>query len=382
MRSVIKGTILHIVQSEGAGVTEYLKMLIDNTKEYNNIIVGTSFYKLKEKFFIQRGYQVNIVPMKREIDFISDLKNIIRLRKIIKEINPDLIYLHSSKAGYLGRIANLGLNYKIIYNPHGWAFDMKTKKSYFYKVAEKILSLKTNKIINISTHEYDRAVDIGIDKKKLLVIKNAIDFERYKSKYDRKKTLMELKMPLNAFVIGTCGRISKQKDHDTFLRICQKISMKNKNAYFLIVGDGELREEIEEKAYRYNIRDKLRITGWVDETSKYIDIFDIALQTSQWEGFGLVLLEYILKQKIVVASRVGGIPEIIKDGETGFLAEARNIESFMEKIEFIENNKMIVDEIRKKATAMLYEKFSIKRLVEEHEIMYSCYMRRDIHEKI
>ena len=133
-------------------------------------------------------------------------------------------------------------------------------------------------------------------------------------------------IPEDAFVVGMVGRISPQKAPDVFIKMAKLIKNEIPNAHFVIVGSGEQESEIREFAENNGFLDRLHITGWVDDPMSYVEIFDVACLLSRWEGFGLVLPEYMIARKPIVATKVDAIPNIIRDGENGFLVEADDID--------------------------------------------------------
>ena len=118
-----------------------------------------------------------------------------------------------------------------------------------------------------------------------------------------------------------------QKAPDVFIKVARKIKESIPDSFFMIVGNGEMEQEIKQYADKYGFLNSLIITGWVDHVLNYVKLFDIAVLFSRWEGFGLVLPEYMLAQKPIVASSVDAIPSIIKDGETGLLVKPDDIDN-------------------------------------------------------
>lgn len=209
----MKKKIVFIAQSNG-GVAEYLYMFFNNFKNENYeiyLIVSDSYEEIKYKFepLVEKIY---IVPMVRNLNFKKDIKSIRDLRKILKDIKPDIAYLHSSKAGGIGRLALLFNNkIKIMYNAHGWYFNAKISelKKKIYIILEKILARRTDMIINISRAEYESAIKYKIaTKEKMCIIDNGIDFSKFKevNKY-RNITRKELKISENEIVIGVVRKI-------------------------------------------------------------------------------------------------------------------------------------------------------------------------------
>lgn len=365
-----KKKIVHIAQSPG-GVAQYLYMLlknIDRTK-YENILICSNDYKKEIERFENITDKIYFVDMVREIELKKDIKAVIELRKIIKTEKPDTVYMHSSKAGAIGRIALL-FNRKInkIYNAHGWYFNAEIgkKKKILFTIIEKLLAYNTNIIINISNSEYTSALEKKIAKpKKMCIIENGIDFtefdrvEQYRDNIRQKYNIKD-----NEILIGVVGRVSEQKDPITFIKAAKLVNDKYKNTKFMFVGSGELEDEVKEYAEKNNISENVFITGWVDNSKEYISAFDIAVLPSKWEGFGLAIIEYMASRKPIVATRVGGIADIIIDEEKGTLVKIGNekdlAEAIMEKI----NNRDTEEKLNKNYSYCI-EKYNINLMIEK-----------------
>ncbi len=363
--------IVHIAQSDG-GVEEYLYLLLnDLSDEFENILIASEKYKKSIDRFEKLVSKIYIVPMIREINIKSDLKAVIEVKKILKIEKPDIVYLHSSKAGAIGRIA-LWFNrkVKILYNAHGWYFnaDISNKKKKVFALIEKILALRTDKIINISKSEYDSAINYKIAKPdKMCIIENGIDFSKFKGneKY-REETRCKYGIKENEKVIGVVGRLTEQKDPITSIKAFELINKDNKDVKFMFIGDGELKDEVVNYAKEHKLENNIIITGWVNDTEKYIPALDIAILPSRWEGFGLVLLEYMACDKPIIATNVGGIPNIIKDTENGYLIETGAYDQLYKRIKELLNNPDKVKEIVEN-NKRYREKFDIKKLVDAHK---------------
>lgn len=336
-----KKKIVHIAQSAG-GVAEYIYMFLKNFKDenYENILIASEDYQSQIERFKSYTSNIYIVPMVREIEAKKDINAIIKVRKILKQIKPDIVYLHSSKAGAIGRIA-LAFNFKtkILYNAHGWYFNaqISDKKRKVFSWIEKILALKTDKIINISKSEYESALKYKIaPEKKMCIIENGIDFTKFQNNDTyREETRKKYHIAENEIVVGVVGRLTEQKDPMTMIKAFELVNKGNNNTRLMYVGSGELEEEVKQYAKEHDLLNKLIITGWVDNVEKYIPAFDIAVLPSKWEGFGLVLIEYMACDKPIVASNVGGIRDIIKDKVNGFIVENGNEKQLSKKIQEI-----------------------------------------------
>ena len=366
--------VLHIAQSAG-GVSEYLKSFFrysDNNK-YDIYLICSYDYINELEEFKKLNCKIFLVDMKREINLIKDFKSIYSISRIVKKVNPDIIHCHSSKGGVYGRLIALKYKIPVIYNSHGWAFDMNISniKKFIYVYIEKILGIFTDKIVNISYHDNLSAISHKIAKQdKMKLIPNGIDLEKFKL-YNNDKYK-------DKYVVGMVGRISEQKSPNTFVEIAKKINEQIPNAYFILVGDGDKRKEIEQLIRSYKLEDKFLITGWVNNTANYINVFDIALLTSKWEGFGLVLAEYMAMKKPIVASNVGGIPDVVNDNINGFIVEYGDIDMFVKKILYIKNNEKVRSKFINNGKNIVEKNFNIKRVVKEHEDLYETLKKRRV----
>lgn len=364
--------ILHVAQAAG-GVDRYIRMLLkylDKEKFENILVCSQDFHEEDYRDLVDLFEQVE---MTRAIGS-SDLKAIKEVRALIKKYNPDIVYAHSSKAGAITRVADIGLKNHCIYNPHGWAFNMRcsAKKKAMYTAIEKIAAPFCDKIICISDAEKQSALDKKICKEdKLQVIFNGVDIEAYENEVHGAVKRKDLNIPEDAFVVGMVGRISPQKAPDVFVKMAKHVKDEVPNAHFIIVGNGNQEDEIRKYAEDNDFSNSLHITGWVDNPMSYVELFDVACLLSRWEGFGLALPEYMMAGKPIVASRVEAIPNIIRNGENGLLVEVDDD---------IGTSKAVLrilreDGLRKKIVAQgledVHNRFNARRVSEEHSKLFN-----------
>lgn len=363
--------ILHVAQAAG-GVDRYIRMLLKylDKEKFANILVCSQDFREKDyknlvDFFEQ-------VKMDRAIGS-NDLKAIGEVRRLIKRYNPDIVYAHSSKAGAIARVADIGLKNHCLYNPHGWAFNMRcsAKKEAMYTAIEKIAAPFCDKIICISDAEKQSALDKKICREdKLQVIFNGVDIEAYENGIHGTVKRKDLNIPEDAFVVGMVGRISPQKAPDIFIKMAKHVKDKVSNAHFIIVGNGDQEAEIKKYARDNDFLDSLHITGWVDNPMSYVELFDVACLLSRWEGFGLVLPEYMMARKPIVASRVDAIPNIICDGENGLLVEMDDVVGASTAVLKLYLNNNLKSKLIDKGLETVYKKFDVQRMTRETEKLF------------
>ena len=240
-------------------------------------------------------------------------------------------------------------------------------KSRFYRLIERFLSRFTDRIVCISEAERKSAVNNNIgNEDKLSLIPNGIDVLAV---IDAKPKLRdELGIADDAFVVGMIGRISKQKAPDIFIKAAKLVASQISEAAFVIVGDGEMRSEIEKYASENNL--KLYITGWTDEPYSYLKTFDVAVLPSRWEGFGLAVVEYMAAEKNVVATRIDALPTIIEDKVDGLLVDVDSPEDLCEKILWLHNHPDEAAQMRINALKKVREKYDIQRVAQQHLEMF------------
>lgn len=363
--------ILHVVQAAG-GVDRYIRMLLkymDKNKFENMLVCSQDFHVDDYKGLVVSFEQIE---MNRAIG-ISDLKAIKTVRKLIKEYTPDIVYAHSSKAGAVARVADIGLKNYCVYNPHGWAFNMRcsTKKKAIYTVIEKVAAPFCDKIICISDAEKQSALDKKICREdKLQVIFNGVDIDDYENGTHDAVKRKDLNISEDAFVVGMVGRMSPQKAPDIFVKMAKRIKDEVPNAHFIIVGNGDQEVDIRKYVEDNGFSDSLHITGWVDNPMSYVELFDVACLLSRWEGFGLVLPEYMLAGKPIVASRVDAIPNIIRDGENGLLVEVDDAVGASKAVLRIHQENGLRARLVAQGVEDVHKNFNAQRVSEEHEELF------------
>ena len=368
--------ILHVAQAAG-GVDRYIRMLLKylDKEKFENILVCSQDFREKDyKNLVDFFEQVKI---DRAIGS-NDLKAIGEVRRLIKRYNPDIVYAHSSKAGAIARIADLGLKNYLIYNPHGWAFNMKCSetKRRLYTMIERVEAPFCDKIVCISDAEKQSALDKKICREdKLQVIFNGVDIEAYENGPHGVVKRKDLNIPEDAFVVGMVGRISPQKAPDVFIKMAKHVKDKVSNAHFIIVGNGDQEAEIKKYARDNDFLDRLHITGWVDNPMSYVELFDVACLLSRWEGFGLVLPEYMMARKPIVASRVDAIPNIICDGENGLLVEMDDVVGASAAVLELYLNNNLKSKLIDEGLETVHKKFDVQRMTRETEKLFEEVIR-------
>lgn len=351
--------ILHIVEGFGGGVYSFLKDLCNNACEDFEIVVAyTRRPQTPENFESEFSPKIKLVNMEmsRNINLIKDMKDLFKIIKLIKLSKPDIIHLHSSKAGFLGRVACLLIGFdknKVFYNPHGFAFlqenfSYKKRKLFFF--LEKIAAKIGQNIIGVSNGEAKEALKLST---KVFRVDNAID-----SKEIDKLIQESGKDKDKGIVLGTIGRISYQKNPGLFNLIAKQFP----DFTFLWVGDGELRNQLDAS--------NIEVTGWM-ERERAIDEMqkiDIYIQTSLWEGLPIALLEAMYLKKPIVANNVIGNNDVVIHEYNGFLCNGKD--DFIKYIDTIAKDNALSKKMGDNSRKYVTDNHLLNNMVENYKNIY------------
>lgn len=318
-----KKKVLHIVESFGSGVFSFLVDLINDTDEQFDITVAYGVRKETlnnfKDYFSDRVKFIKVENFTRSINPVKDIKTLFEIKKVIKDIKPDVIHLHSSKAGFIGRFAASGKKYKMLYNPHGFSFLMKDSskiKRILYWLLEKIGGFRKCTVIGCSHGEYEEALKLTSNA---ICINNGINIEKMKQKTNK---LGQRNIDFKNLKICTSGRIGYQKNPELFNKIAECFP----KLQFTWIGDGDLKNKL--------VSPNIKITGWLtrEETLEIVNNNDIFILTSLWEGLPLSLLEAMYLKKVCLVTNCIGNKDVINDKDNGYIIDNINFKNIIKKI--------------------------------------------------
>lgn len=297
--------VLMVCESFGGGVFAYVSQLcndmVDEFDVYLAYSVRTQTPKNYKEFLDKRVKLIEIENFGKILKLNSTIR---KLRKIEKEIKPDIIHLHSSIAGGIGRIAFKGKNNTVIYTPHGYAHILMGKKSMkckMYFLMEKILGKKNCLTLTCCESEDEEAKKLC---KKTAYIETGVNLNDLSSSLDGIKPKKREK-----FTVFTLGRICTQKQPELFKEIARLVP----EADFLWIGSGELKDTL-------NLPN-IEVTGWKDrkEALAIAKGADVYVLCSFGEAVAMSLIENMYIKKLCLVSNVMGNKSVIKDGINGYI---------------------------------------------------------------
>jgi glycosyltransferase involved in cell wall biosynthesis len=351
-------TILHVSDLVNGGLATYLESVIKHQKKSYHVKLLAS-REMSESRLTQDDSFINLDSYNRSA--LALIKAMIQTRKYYQAIKPDIIYIHSSFAGVFARLATIKLGYSpyIIYCAHGWSFLMQGSKlkRYVYKCIEKSLSHLSDSIITISQKENQGALDIGINKNKLHLIKHGIS-----SKRDLINPNFKDAHTFDAKYIHILflGRYDYAKGFDWLMDFIK--NYQNENICWHIAGKNIVDDMVE-------IPTNIINHGWVEykDISQLLLRIDTLIIPSRWEGFGLSAIEAMKYSKPVLASSNGALPELIKNDYNGKLF---NLNSYQELEELVSNiDKKILEEWGKNAYNTFTQNYTQEKMLNKLDLL-------------
>lgn len=280
--------------------------------------------------FLKKAQQLGLrcVALKymvREINVIKDYQAYLELRKIFQALEPQLVHVHSSKAGVLGRLAGRRLAIPTIFTAHGWAFTegVSPAKRRAYILIERLLARFASRIIAVSDYDRNLAIRAGVGNRDLIAtIHNGMPNLQPAINVDKRTG------PVRLIMVARFDAPKKQSDLLSALRGLRKYDW-----VVEFVGDGPTLMDVQQQARTMGLSDHVVFSGACDDVPDRLQNSDIFILVSDWEGLPLSILEAMRAGLPVIASNVGGIPEAVSDGVNGLLANRQDMSALRSAIE-------------------------------------------------
>ena len=270
-----------------------------------------------------------VEPLRRETDFVADARAIRVLTALMRRWEPDVVHTHTTTAGGLGRIAGLrarvgGVAPILVHTFHGHVLSgyLSGPQTKSLVLAERYLARRTDTLISVSEKVRDELLELGIGRpEQWRVVPLGLelgDLLAGRATAADARAALGLPPPEEGPTIGIVGRLVAIKDHETFLAMAARVAASHPGATFVVAGDGDLRGRLEARA-RSLLGDRVRFLGWVTDLPLLYGALDVVVLTSRNEGTPVALIEAGAAGLPSVATRVGGVPEVVRDGETGYV---------------------------------------------------------------
>lgn len=369
--------ILYVItKSSWGGAQRYVYDLATSYASHYDVVVALGGNGPLKQRLIEAGIKtVSIENLQRDISFLKEIRAARTLWDIIKTEQPDIIHLNSSKAGALGvLLARLAGIRRIIFTAHGWAFN--ERRSFFSRMFLFLIHwctvLMSHRTIAVSHKIKDQMKRALFAPNKIHIVHLGIRSGGNLSRADARKKLEELThMSFDGMtVVGTIAELHPIKNYPMAIEAFSSFHAQYPKSIYLIMGDGEERVAIEQMIKERNLEQSIRLFGFVPDAADLLSALDIFLLTSHSEALGYVLLEAGLARVPIVATRVGGIPEIIANKDTGLLVQPGDSRGAAEALKTIANSAETSVRMADALSERIKAVFSLEKMIRETELLY------------
>jgi len=328
---------------------------------------------------------VKCIPLSslmRKIDPLSDFRTFIELCRLIRQEKPDIVHTHTSKAGFLGRWAGCiaGIPF-IVHTPHGHVFfgHFNTMAAKLFLLIERLTAMITDRMVALTKGERQDYIKLFVARPdRIVTIHSGVDVEHYMNvPVNMAAKKRSLGLNPNSLVVGTVGWLLPIKGPMHLLNAMGKIWQIRLDVELVYVGKGDLEEAIKQQALKMGASERVKVLGWRDDVHEIMPVFDLLALPSLNEGMGRVLVEAMAAGKPIVASNVGGIPDLVHHGKNGFLVKPGDETGLSVAIE-----KLLADENMRHAMGkrgqIVARDFSEEKMIKKIDSLYQELLVRTV----
>jgi glycosyltransferase involved in cell wall biosynthesis len=352
------------------------------TRGYHTTLVAGSLARGEDSmaFLAERlGVAVIDVPeIQREISALPDARSVLRIAELIREIRPQILHTHTAKAGAIARAAALLAGDArppvVLHTFHGHVLKgyFGRARTGFFRQVERSLARSSDALVAVSPEVRDDLVALGVARpEKFVVVRLGIPLdERLDDETADLDYRHQYGIGRDAFVVGWVGRMTAVKDAGAVLHTVAALRARGVDAVACLVGDGPDHESLEQLAHDLGIPRACYFVGYQAEVAGLYHLFDVFYLPSVNEGTPVSAIEALAAATPVVANRVGGVPDVVRDGVDGFLVEPGDTEAAAERLAVLAADPNLRRELGENGRARVHERYSVARLVDDVDRLY------------
>jgi glycosyltransferase involved in cell wall biosynthesis len=322
---------------------------------------------------------VRIDELGREISPVRDLIATLRLARLIRRERPDILHTHTAKAGTVGRVAAMLAGRRrppiVVHTFHGHVLRgyFGRFRSLFFRLLERWLAAHTTALIAVSPQVRDDLVALRIaPRERFAVIRLGIELdERVAAEQNgRLESRRYLGIPDQRFAVGWIGRMTSVKRTNDVLVAFKRVRDSGVDACLCMVGDGPDRPQLEQRAHELGVMRDTLFLGYQEDVAPYYAAFDALVLPSSNEGTPVSAIEALAAGRPVVATRVGGVPDVVREGEDGFLVEAGDTEQLAERLVRLARDPQLRERMGEQGRERVLPRYAVDRLVDDVDRLY------------
>ena len=326
----------------------------------------------------QAGVEIVTLPgLSRELSPVRDALAAFRLARLIRKLRPDVVHTHTAKAGAVGRTAALlawPRRPVVVHTFHGHVLRgyFGTGGTLVFRAIETLLARASDRLIAVSPEVRDELVALHVaTRERFSVVRLGIDLEpRVRFDGDPDEVRRRHGIPEGKFVVGWFGRMTAVKRTDDLLTMLAGVRERGVDALLLLVGDGDDRERLEQRAHDLGLARSCLFLGYQEDVAPWYAICDAVVLTSASEGTPVTIIEALAAGRPVVATKVGGVPDVVDEGETGFLVRPHDTHALAERLEILAGDPVRRRAMGELGRARMLERYAVGRLVDDVDALY------------
>ncbi len=328
-------------------------------------------------FLVEKAKEIAISTLPITISNSLRWETLLAVRRLLHQNNFDILHTHGGTAGFWGRVAGVlnGSPRVRIHTYHGLHYLSEAHSApNTFHLADRFALPFTTKVVCVCQSDLRKGLAANVvTEGKGVVIYNGIETDRFGSNGKRHELRSALGAKEDDIVVGNIGRLHNQKGQSVLLDAFRIVVEHHPDAHLWLIGEGELRDELEKLARELDIEGQVSLLGARTDIPELLSAMDIFVLSSLWEGQPIVLLEAMVSGKPVVATNVDGIPEIIENGKSGLLVEPANVDVLASAIERLIVNSELRKQIAINGKNRITEEFTAQRMAERVAELYrSC----------
>jgi glycosyltransferase involved in cell wall biosynthesis len=320
-----------------------------------------------------------VEEMVRSVSPRRDAAALRALRRVVREVDPQIVHTHSSKAGVLGRLAaRIERVPVVIHTIHGFGFTplQSPLGRAVFITAEKVIGRWTDHFIAVAKSDLRRGVELGLfEAERVSLIRSGIELDRFREPQEVEAVRARIGVPPAVPLVVQIGNFKPQKAPLVFVRMAAEVADESPDAWFVMVGDGELRSAAEALARELGVAERMVFSGWWDDVPGLLAATHVSVLSSRHEGLPRAVVESLAAGVPVVATAVDGTVEVVRDGVNGFLVEPDDHRALARGVLTLLREPAQRRRMCEAAGEGLAE-FDIDHMVRQQEELYRCLLGR------
>jgi glycosyltransferase involved in cell wall biosynthesis len=326
----------------------------------------------------QAGVEIVTLPgLSRELSPVRDALAAFRLARLIRKLRPDVVHTHTAKAGAVGRTAALlawPRRPVVVHTFHGHVLRgyFGTGGTLVFRAIETLLARASDRLIAVSPEVRDELVALHVaSRERFSVVRLGIELEpRVSFDGDTAEVRRRHGIGPDKFVVGWFGRMTAVKRTDDLLTTLAGVRERGIDALLVFVGDGDDRARLEQRAHDLGLARSCLFLGYQEEVAPWYAVCDAVILTSASEGTPVTIIEALAAGRAVVATRVGGVPDVVDEGETGFMVHTGDTHALAERLEILARDPARRAAMGAAGRERVLRRYAVERLVDDIDALY------------